>query len=90
MTWQQLLNTVGLVLSMVGVLIIFRYGPPQPSFEEGVGLGLEEATRLPDGRTVADHNRDVDVLRAKHSRMSRCGLILVFFGFAFQLWAAWA
>jgi hypothetical protein len=59
---QIILNTVGLVLSMAGVLIIFRYGPPQPTFESGVALGLEDANVLPDGRTVAEHDRDVETL----------------------------
>jgi hypothetical protein len=90
MTAQQVLNTVGLALSMVGVLIIFRYGPPQPSLEEGVALGLEDGTPLADGRTVAEHNRDVAMLRDKHQRMSKTGLALVFFGFGFQLWATWS
>jgi hypothetical protein len=90
MTAQQLLNTVGLVLSMVGVVIIFKYGPPQPNLEEGVALGLEGGNRLPDGRTVAEHDRDVAALRDTHQRMSKVGLGLVFVGFAFQLWATWS
>jgi hypothetical protein len=90
MTAQQLLNTIGLVLSMVGVVIIFKYGPPQPNLEEGVGLGLEDGTRLPDGRTVAEHDRGVTALRGTHQRMSKVGLGLVFVGFAFQLWATWS
>ena len=68
MTCQQLLNSVGLVLSMVGVLILFRFGPPQPNLESGVGLGLEDDTTLADGRTVAEHDKDVKQLRTRHSR----------------------
>lgn len=90
MTSQQLLNSIGLVLGMIGVLIIFRFGPPQPNLEAGVGLGLEDATPLSDGRTVADHNKEVEALRKLHSRMSKFGLIFVFIGFAIQLWATWA
>jgi len=90
MTCTQLLNTIGLVLSMGGVLIIFFYGPPQPNLEEGVGLGLEDGTPLSDGRTVADHDADVRRRRRLHSRLSKLGLALIFLGFGFQLWAAWA
>ena len=88
-TCQQFLNSVGLLLGMVGVLIIFRFGPPQPSFETGVSLGLEDGTPLPDGRTVAEHNSQVQQLRARYSRMSKVGLMLVFIGFSLQLWATW-
>jgi hypothetical protein len=90
MTCQQLLNSIGLALSMVGVLIIFRFGPPQPTHECGVGIGLEDNTRLEDGRTVAEHDREVEITKARYSRMSKAGLALVFVGFAFQLWATWS
>jgi len=86
----QLLNSIGLVLSMVGVLIIFSFGPPMPDLEHGVGLGLDEGTRLADGRTVAQHNADRLRLRIRHSRISQVGLMLVFAGFALQLWATWS
>lgn len=74
---------------MIGVLLIFKYGPPQPNLETGVSIGLEEGTPLPDGRIVAEHNRDVEQLRGRHLFWSKAGLILVFLGFAFQLWATW-
>jgi hypothetical protein len=89
-TNQQLLNSIGLVLGMIGVIIIFRYGPPQPTFESGVAIGLEDGTVLSDGRTVADHDREVSRVRALYSRMSKFGLILVFVGFGFQLWATFS
>jgi hypothetical protein len=84
------LNTVGLVTGMVGVALIFRWGPPQPTFEEGIGLGLEDGTPLSDGRTVAQHNAAIRALRARHDTISKSGLVMVFVGFAFQLWATWA
>ncbi len=90
MTCQQLLNSIGLVLGMVGLLFIFKFGPPQPNLEPGVGLGLEDGTTMPDGRTVAEHDEDVVKLRARHSRMSKAGLVLVFLGFALQLLATWS
>lgn len=90
MITTRCLNTLGLILGMLGVLLIFRWGPPQPSLEEGVGLGLEAGTPMEDGRTVAEHNADVRALRAKHNRMSKTGLLLVFVGFGLQLWGTWA
>ena len=86
----RLLNSVGLVLGMLGVLLIFRFGPPMPDLEHGVGLGIDEGTRLADGRTVAEHNVDRLRLRKRHARISQVGLLLVFAGFALQLWATWS
>ena len=89
MLTAQCLNTLGLIFGMIGVLLIFRWGPPQPSLEEGVGRGLEDQTPMKDGRTVAEHNAETRELRAKHNRMSRAGLLFVFVGFALQLWGTW-
>jgi hypothetical protein len=86
---QQLLNSIGLALGMIGVGIIFKFGPPQPNLEPGVGVGLEDQTPLPDGSTVAEHDREIEKLRRRHLFWSRTGLGLVFFGFTFQLWATW-
>jgi hypothetical protein len=83
------LNRIGLSLGMVGVVMLFIWGPPQPSLEGGVGLGLEEGTRLPDGRTVTQYNRDVASRRRTHTVLSRIGLALVGVGFLCQLWATW-
>ena len=86
----QLLNSIGLLLGMIGVLIIFKYGPPQPNFEAGVSLELEEGTPIDKGgKTVADYNREVARRRKLYSNLSKVGLALIFFGFGLQLWATW-
>lgn len=90
MMYVRLLNSVGLVFGMLGVLLIFRFGPPMPDLEHGVGLGLDADTRLADGRTVAEHNADRLRLRTRHLRISRVGLLLMFAGFALQLSATWS
>ena len=79
------LNTIGLILGMIGVAMIFKWGPPQPSLEVGVSLGLTGATPLPDGRMVAQRDADIRALRSRHLLMSRTGLALIFVGFALQL-----
>lgn len=90
MTCSQLLNSIGLVMSMAGVLIIFKFGPPQPTHETGVGIGIEDNNVLEDGKTIAEHDRDVEKTKSLYSRLSKIGLALVFIGFAFQLWATWS
>lgn len=85
----QVLNTIGLLFSIGGVALLFRFGPPMPTFEEGRSLGLEGGTRLKDGRTLDEHNADVRRLKNQHERWSRTALILIIFGFALQLSATW-
>lgn len=86
---NQILNTIGLLFSIGGVALLFRFGPPMPTFEEGVGLGLEGGTRLKDGRTVDEHNADVRKAKRQHEKWSRIALILIIIGFAIQLSATW-
>jgi hypothetical protein len=88
---QQILNSIGLVLGIIGVVVLFFYGPPQPTLETGISIGLESANVIDSsGKTVAQHNAEVSARRQLHDRMSKLGLFLVGLGFAFQLWAAWA
>ena len=85
----QVLNTVGLSLGMLGVVLIFIWGPPQPNLEEEVGLALDPATVLTDGSRVSDIEKRQRRLRHRHQIMSSIGLALVFLGFAVQLLAVW-
>jgi hypothetical protein len=86
---NQILNTIGLLINIAGVALLFRFGPPQPTFEEGVGLGLEDGTPLKDGRTVAEHNVAMRKVKRQHEKWSRLALLLIIFGFALQLSATW-
>jgi len=86
---NQIINTIGILLNIIGVVFLFFYGPPQPTLEEGVSLGLEDANLIAEGKTVADHNADVRKLKRRHEIMSRVALILIFAGFVLQLCATW-
>ena len=72
------LNPVGLLLGMAGVVILFIWGPPQPSFEEAVPLALEGPQFM---RMAQDARR----LKRQYEIMSRVGLGLIGLGFAAQL-----
>ena len=87
---SKVLNTTGLALGIVGVLILFKWGPPQPSFERGASVGLEDDTRLSNGKTVDENNAEIAANEHRHELMSRIGLFLVGVSFALQLWAVWA
>jgi len=86
----RILSTIGLIFGIIGVLIVFVWGPPQPILSPGISLGLENGTPIDDtGKTVAEYNRDVAKRRKSYTRMSSFGLILIMIGFALQLWAVW-
>ena len=85
----QILNTIGLLFSIGGVALLFRFGPPQPAFEEGVNLGLEDGNKLEDGRTVAEYKADMRERKRQYEKRSRTALSLIIFGFVLQLSATW-
>ena len=83
-------GSLGLILNMAGVMLAFFFGYPQPAHEEGMALGLEDATPLPGGgRTVAQHNEEVRRRKSKYLLWSRVGLCLMFIGFLLQFVAIW-
>lgn len=90
MTMAQKLNAIGLALGMLGVALIFVWGPPQPQLEEGVGLSLQDGTPLDNGLTVDQYNASVRRRRIRHTILSRVGLGLIFIGFLCQLLAVWS
>lgn len=70
-------TTIGLVLGLVGVVMIFIWGPPQPSF--GGDAILLESTN--ENKLAAE--------KAKYEYLSRIGLSLIGVSFALQLWGIW-
>jgi hypothetical protein len=88
--WRQWLNIAGLIVGLVGVLIIFRWGPPQPTFETGLAIGVEPANQFPGtNETVAQHDQKVKRDELTTTIMSRVGLGFVAIGFVLQIAAAW-
>jgi hypothetical protein len=80
------LNTIGLVFGIIGVVLIFFWGYPQPSFDTGVSLGLEPNNVIDaQGTTVAQHNIQVIADRERYVIISRIGLAFVGLGFLCQL-----
>ena len=81
------MTAIGLILDIVGVGILFFYGPPQPVLETGVSFELEAATPVgPNGETVAELDAVVSRRRKHFLVMSRIGLGRILVGFALQLY----
>jgi preprotein translocase subunit Sss1 len=70
------LNTLGLLLGIIGVIIIFFYGPPQPHFKQYLMLENQTPT--------------LEELRKTYNLCSEIGLGFIGLGFIFQLIAVWA
>ena len=80
------LTTVGLVLDILGVVVVWFFGWPQPRLEPDVSLGLEDGTPIgSNGETVADHNRKIERKRVLYKRAAIVGLLLLLAGFGLQL-----
>lgn len=73
MKTKKILNIVGLSFGIIGVVIIFFYGPPQPSF-------------FPyDIITDDNFHQEVLEMREKYDLYSKIGLGFIFSGFLLQL-----
>lgn len=87
---SRILNSIGLIVGIIGVVLIFLWGPPQPQLDTGISIGLEDGNFIKElGKTVGEHNIDILKRRDFHTFMSGLGLILIIIGFAFQLIATW-
>ena len=84
------LNTLGLMLNIFGVIILFFFSFPQPSHQAYVGIAVESGTVLSDGRTAADHANDARLTRERYVFYSGCGMMLIIVGFVFQLIGTWS
>jgi hypothetical protein len=82
------LNILGLCLGMLGVIVLFFWGPPQPTLEPGVGLTADEGSVIDKktGKTTPDYNQEIKSKRRLYDWMSKFGLGLVGAGFFFQFW----
>ena len=74
MPTSHLINSIGLVLDIVGVVIIWRYGLPEPLSREGAIYIIAEQS-----------DRAEKLKAARYDLLSKIGLFLVLAGFALQL-----
>jgi hypothetical protein len=87
--FPALVGSIGLMLDIFGVILLFIWGPPVPNMEGTIKLALESGTRLSDGTIVGELERQQLDRRRLHSRMSKVALATIAMGFAVQLIAQW-
>ncbi|MCH8951806.1 MAG: hypothetical protein IID49_06765 [Proteobacteria bacterium] len=74
-----IVNSIGLLMDAVGVVVVFMYGWPQPD--------LSENNYVIWG---GDHTDPEDVAKRRHhKRMSIAGLVCLVCGFGVQIIATW-
>lgn len=89
MTPQEL-NSLGLVLNIAGVVLVFFFGFPQPSHDESVSLGLTDGTTFTNGTSVAGIKAAIRRRKRIYMFFSNVALALLLAGFVLQLWGTWA
>lgn len=75
----QLVNSLGLLMDAVGVIIVFKYGWPQPDISETQYLIL----------SGKDNDPANEAKRTLHKRMALGGLVCLVMGFGIQIVATW-
>ena len=86
---SQILNTAGLACDILGAVILFKYGFPQPDFNEDMGLAFEDATVFQDGSSVEQHKVKTRALKEAYVSVSNAGRNLLIIGFVLQIIGTW-
>lgn len=82
------LTITGLVLDIIGVVVVWRFALPQPTFKMGTGIAVEDNTPVgPNGETAAEMDKKTERKRHLYRRIAFIGLFLIVLGFLLQLLA---
>lgn len=82
------LSVIGLTLNMIGVILAFIWGHPQPDHSTSISIGvgkLPDDHVLENGETYGRFCKRLECQKRRYLLLSRMGLVFMFFGFAAQL-----
>jgi hypothetical protein len=82
------MEITGLILNVIGTMLLFFFGFPQPNFETGVSMGLEDNTPVGNGMTAREYGEKIAKKRKIYKVMAYFALGLILLGFIVQLLAA--
>jgi len=81
----NIINSVGLLFDIMGVALLFKFGPIQPDHEIGSSLALEDNTPLSNGQTDKEYREMQEKRKQKYVSWSSIALGLIIIGFLLQL-----
>ena len=76
----QIINAIGLSLDIIGAILLFFYGPPQPELKE-----VKDTLDLVDQSEAEKKNIAIKQRRQRHIKFSSIAMVLIIIGFIFQL-----
>lgn len=79
------MEIAGLILNILGTIVLFFFGFPQPNHDEDVSLGISEDTIFADGTSVKSIKAATKRKKLLYKGMSSLGMALLLFGFTLQL-----
>lgn len=74
------ITTVGLLLDIAGVILLFFFGFPQPDLNRGVVVTIKGQPELSDEKAIK---------KRRHQTFSVLGLVLLVLGFVLQIVGTW-
>ena len=78
------LTAWGLLLNVIGTILLFFFGFPQPDFTEEVGIALEDNTPVGNGLTAKEYGVKVRRKKRIYRIMAYVALLFVLIGFVIQ------
>jgi preprotein translocase subunit Sss1 len=86
----QILNSIGLILSIIGTGFVFKWGLSRQTDSFGLALGENTPIDTKWGKiTVKEAEKKEAEEMAEFRCLSKIGLLLIGIGFVFQLIATW-
>lgn len=82
------MEIAGLLFNVIGTLLLFFFGFPQPNYESGVPLEAEDNTPIGNGMTAKEYGEKIAKKKKCYRRMAYLSLSLILLGFLMQLFAA--
>ncbi len=85
----KIVDSFGLLFNLIGIILLFRFGFPQPDFKETVGIAMEDYTPVGNGMLAKDFAIMQKKLRNKYKKTSIISLVFILVGIFVQIVSLW-